>query len=468
MPKSERGPRLRTSVAAKILFAMALSIAAALATLALVAAQAAAREFQGYMLRGGEAGPGPLVELLTAYYEDRGTWEGAQRLLGAPGDHMGMMGGGMAGRGLILVDAGGVAVAGPRAILGQAFSPVQLESAVPVVLDGVTVGFIIPGPVGMTPVEQEVLGRVRQALWLAALVSGALAIVVGGLLAASILRPIRDLTSAARAIASGDLSRRVPMRSSDELGELSQSFNQMAGSLQRSEQLRREMTADVAHELRTPLAVMRARLEGIADGVYSASQDSVRSVLDQTLVLNRLVEDLGTLAMTDAKQLRLDKTPTDLRPLAARVMEGHAARAACLTVNLRLEAPIEGLTVDADPIRLEQLLGNLLTNAIRQGRPGGEVVVQLSQQAGGWAEIRVMDDGEGIPEEALPFIFERFYRTDKSRARSEGGTGLGLAIARNLVELHGGQITAANRQQGGAELVVRLPLAAGAAGRAAG
>jgi signal transduction histidine kinase len=440
---------------------MALTTAAALVTLSIVAARAAAREFQGYMLRGGESGSGALVDLLSAYYQDRGSWEGAQRLLGAPGDHMGMMAGGMSGRGLVLLDATGVAVAGPRGALGQSYGQAQLESAVPLVIDGSTVGFIIPGPVGASPAEQEFLGRVRQALWIAALVSGSLAVVVGGVLAGSILRPIRDLTSAARAIAAGDLTRRVPKRSSDELGELSLSFNQMAGSLERAEHLRREMTSDVAHELRTPLAVMRARLEGILDGIYPGSQDSLQSVLDQTLVLNRLVDDLGTLAMTDARQLRLDKTPTALRALVARVIEGHAAQAASHSVSMRLESPAEDLIVEADPIRLEQLLGNLLANAVRHARrPAGEVVVSLRALDAQRVEIRVMDNGEGIPEEALPFIFERFYRADRSRARSEGGTGLGLAIARNLVELHGGEIEAANRPEGGAELVVRLPRAA--------
>jgi len=452
-------------VAVKILLAMALTTTAALATLSIVAAQAAAREFQGYMLRGGESGSGALVDLLTAYYQDRGSWDGAQRLLGAPGDHMGMMGGGMTGRGIVLLDASGVAVAGPRASLGQAFGSGQRAGAVPVVIDGATVGFIVPGPVGASPAEQEFLGRVRQALWMAAIVSGSLAVVLGGLLAGSILRPIRDLTSAARAIAGGDLTRRVAKRSRDELGELSLSFNQMASSLERAEHLRREMTADVAHELRTPLAVMRARLEGIADGVYPASRDSMQSVLDQTLVLNRLVDDLGTLALTDARQLRLDRTPTDLRALATRVIEGHAAQAASQAVSLQLESSAQDLIVEADPIRLEQLLGNLLANAVRYARPAGEVIVRLSELDAGWVEIRVMDDGEGIPQEALPFVFERFYRADRSRARAEGGTGLGLAIARNLVELHGGQIEAGNRPQGGAELRVRLPRAASATAR---
>lgn len=464
LQKPEPGGAVHVSVAVKILLAMALTTAAALATLSVAAARSAAREFQGYMVRGGETGSGALVDLLSAYYQDRGSWDGAQRLLGSPGDHMGMMAGGMAGRGVVLLDASGVAVAGPRNTVGQAFSTMQLASAVPVVIDGVTVGFIVPGPIGGSPAEQEFLGRVQRTLWAAGLVSGAVAIVVGGVLAGSILRPIRDLTTAARAIAGGDLSRRVPRRSRDELGQLSQSFNQMAGSLERAERLRREMTSDVAHELRTPLAVMRARLEGIVDGVYPASEESLNSVLDQTLVLNRLVDDLGTLALTDARQLRLDKTPTDLRALATRVIEGHAAQAASQTVSLVLEAPVQDLILDADPIRLEQLLGNLLANAVRHARPHGEVVVRLSEGQPGWVEIRVMDDGEGIPEASLPFIFERFYRADRGRSRSEGGTGLGLAIARNLVELHGGTIEAANRPQGGAELRVRLPRMAPAAG----
>ena len=165
----------------------------------------------------------------------------------------------------------------------------------------------------------------------------------------------------------------------------------------------------------------------------------------------------------EAMRLMADFHPRLVGPVLAGTASAHSEINLHLfsdsaeAVSLRLESTSQGLIIDADPIRVEQLLGNLLANAVRHARPSGEVSVRLGELDAGWAEIRVIDDGEGIPEEALPFVFERFYRAGRSRSRSEGGTGLGLAIARNLVELHGGQIEAANRPQGGAELIVRLP-----------
>lgn len=288
-------------------------------------------------------------------------------------------------------------------------------------------------------------------------VVGLVALLVGGALVGGLLRPVRDLTEASRALARGDLGRRVRVQSGDELGELSMAFNQMAENLEHLEKLRRDMTADVAHELRNPLAVMQAQVEGILDGVYPATPEALAPILDQTRLLRRLVDDLQTLALADAGQLALDLAETDLARLTARVVEAHRPQAEAHGVTLRLQA--NPIMLRVDPIRLEQILANLLANALRRTPAGGEVTVRLMTDAArGHVELEVADTGEGIPPEALPYVFERFYRAGRSRARSEGGSGLGLAITRKLVEAHGGSIGAANRPGGGASFVVVLPL----------
>jgi signal transduction histidine kinase len=303
------------------------------------------------------------------------------------------------------------------------------------------------------------IGRVNRTIWLATLVSALAAVLIGSALVLGLLRPVRELTSAAQALAGGDLGQRVPVRTSDELGELSSTFNRMADSLEKAERLRQEMTADIAHELRNPLAVMQARVEAVIDGVYPPSAESLEPVLEQSKLLNRLVDDLRTLALVDAGQLELEITDVDLNLLAQRVVDGHQTHAMAAEVELRASIPA-GKTIQTcgDAARLQMVLGNLLSNALRHTPAGGEVVVSLAGGSEGeWTRIEVKDSGEGIPEESLPYVFERFYRADRARSRQAGGSGLGLSIARKLVEAHGGKIRANNRPEGGALIVVELP-----------
>jgi signal transduction histidine kinase len=239
----------------------------------------------------------------------------------------------------------------------------------------------------------------------------------------------------------------------------------MAESLQSAEQGRRAMTADIAHELRNPLAVQRASLEALQDGIFPLTPESLDPILEQNLLLTRLVEDLRTLALADSGQLALERTPTDLASLVRRVMERFEPQAATQQVNLQLEVRSTAIhplpTVHLDPVRVEQILNNLLSNALRQLPSGGSIRLSLEtapEAAPRVVRIRVLDSGAGIPPEALPHIFERFYRAGRSRSRSEGGSGLGLAIARQLAEAHGGSLEAANDPAGGAVFTLTLPL----------
>jgi signal transduction histidine kinase len=360
--------------------------------------------------------------------------------------------------GITLADPSGVVIASSQFELGSTLAESALSSATAITMDGETVGMILlPDELPLSP-DANLVARVGQSLLAAALAAGLAALIIGGLLIYGLLRPVRELTAAARALATGDLSRRVAVRSIDELGELSQTFNQMAANLERAEALRKEMTADIAHELRNPLAVIQARLEAIMDGVNPATSENINAVLEQSHLLNRLVEDLRTLALVDAGQLALERKDVNLVTLLRRAAKAHADQARLKDVTIRVEAQgLRRLDACVDPIRMEQVLANLLSNAVRHSPMGGEVILSLEADEGRVARIQVMDAGGGIPQEALEQVFARFYRGDKGRSRQEGGTGLGLAIARKLVEAHGGTIWAGNRPEGGAVFSLNIP-----------
>jgi signal transduction histidine kinase len=307
--------------------------------------------------------------------------------------------------------------------------------------------------------ESQLLARVNSAIWLAALAAGGAALLVGGVFAFGLVRPIRQLTAATRSIAHGDLSQRVPVASKDELGELAASFNSMAADLQKAERVRRDMTADIAHELRNPIAVLQANIEAVIDGVLPPSDENLQPLLDQTRLLTRLVDDLRTLALADSGQLSLDPVSTDPAALVRSVMARFAPQAEAKKISLRPELP-DGLpTLTIDPERIAQVLGNLIGNAIRHTPENGSIVCRAagdSSRPPSLVTFSVADSGSGIPADSLPHIFERFHRADKSRARAEGGTGLGLAIAKQLVELHGGKIWATSEEGRGTEVSFTL------------
>lgn len=249
----------------------------------------------------------------------------------------------------------------------------------------------------------------------------------------STAEPIGDVMEAANRVAGGDYGVRVEARGSKEVRELVDSFNEMAARLHANERQRRALLADVAHELRTPLSVIRGNLEGMLDGVYPRDDDHLGPVLEETEVMARLLEDLRTLSTAEAGELRLHREPTDAAELVAETVAAFGPRAAVAGIALT-EAVAPMPEFDADPVRLRQVLDNLLVNALRHTPAGGSVRVEVRPE-GAAVSIAVCDTGRGIPAPDLPHIFERFWKTADS-----GGSGLGLAIARGLVEAHGGTI----------------------------
>jgi signal transduction histidine kinase len=267
--------------------------------------------------------------------------------------------------------------------------------------------------------------------------------------------PVGDLLEAAARVGAGDYDRRVQPRGPREVQDLMRTFNEMSQRLEAADQARRRFLADVTHELRTPLAVLQSGLEAQLDGIHPRDDAHLSSLLEETLLLARVVEDLHTLALAGAGRLALHREPVEVTALVADAVASQAAAAAARQVTLVTETdglPPDPPPVDADPVRLRQVLGNLLGNALRATPPGGRVTVRVDAAEAGWMCFTVADTGPGFPAEQLPRLFDRFTKSADS-----GGSGLGLAIARDLVEAHGGSIEAANRPAGGASVSFRLP-----------
>ncbi|WP_017595316.1 sensor histidine kinase [Nocardiopsis potens] len=283
-----------------------------------------------------------------------------------------------------------------------------------------------------------------------------------------LVRPVRSLTTAVRRMGSGAGARRVEVRDSGEIGRLATAFNEMAEHLERLERQRKDMISDVSHELRTPLSNLRGWLEAAQDGVTELSPDRTAMLVEETLLLQRIIDDLRDLAMADAGRLDLALEPVDLHRLPGQAVASHSLTAEGAGVRLAADAE-PGVVPVADRARLLQAIGNLVGNAIRHTPEGGTVTVRCRRD-GGDALIEVVDTGSGISAEDLPHVFDRFWRADKSRNRRTGGSGLGLAIVRNIAELHGGTAGAAHAPGGGAAFTVRVPLAgpSGPAGPADG
>ena len=280
-------------------------------------------------------------------------------------------------------------------------------------------------------------------------------VIVANLLMRRFVNPLADVIYAANAVTAGKLNTRIVTEGPQDLRTLSESFNVMASSLEHNDRERRDMLADIAHELRTPLSVIRGRLEGIIDGIYAENGPQVSTALEQTYMLERLVDDLRLLTLAEKRQLAFDKVNVDVGKLVESVLEMLSAQAQEKQIALSFSEKNGNLHAQLDPQRFEQVLSNLIGNALRYVPDGGRVWVTANEATEG-LHVTVNDNGSGIPEEDLPFIFDRFWRKEKSRSRASGGTGLGLAISKQLIEAQGGRIEARNLPEGGLQILISL------------
>ncbi len=383
--------------------------------------------------------PGGLIEQLATYYQAHRTWIGVEpMLIGAQALNY------RDDFAFALADRQQTIVYHPQPdLVGKSLGQTEATLVLPIQVDRQTVGLLELVPAQDKPANvfglTFLMRRIVDLLLIMAAVLGVGGIVFGVMMSRTLTAPLNNLAKAAKAIGARNLSQRVEERGSDELRAVARSFNDMAATLEQAEQLRRNLLADVAHELRTPLATLQGNLRAILDEVYPLNQTEMARLYEHTRFLSRLVNDLHELAQAEAKQLPLHRQETNLAQLVRTTAEGFRPGADEKGVTLNTNLPANSTSLQVDPARLTQVLQNLLANALRHTPTGGKITVCLEAKPE-TIHLAVTDTGEGIPAEHLPHIFDRFYRTDPARSRDRGGAGLGLAIARAIVEAHGGQI----------------------------
>jgi signal transduction histidine kinase len=484
---------IRNSLLLKLLGALLLVIIIGASLYTWLTARATQTAFNLYTTRNGQAWAEWFAPNLADFYVTNGGWQGVEAFLDSgisvpsgsgmmgngngPGMRRGMGAGwqsgmwGMMGQRVVLTDEGGYVIHDSTGELdGQLLSPSQLSIGVPVIANEVQVGTIL-----VTPHDNEgsqtpaglFLSSVNRSIIISVVVSGMIALILGTFLSVQITAPLRQLKKAAGAIAQGDLSQRVEIHSHDELGELGQTFNRMAENLENVEIQRQHLMADIAHELRTPIAVIQANLEGILDEVLPLDTEQVAGLHDEILLLKRLVDDLRLLSLAEAGELKLVKTLTDIRILISKAVERFNGQAGQKGIILKTEYQdnLPSIWIDSD--RITQVINNLISNALRYTPEGGQIFIQANESTdpNSFLEITITDTGAGIDPSALPFVFDRFYRADQSRSRTSGGSGLGLAIVKQLVEAHGGKIivkspifSSENQQEYGTKFLILLAI----------
>ncbi len=391
---------------------------------------------------------------LSRFYVSRRDWAGIQPFIEQWGN--------IYEQRIVLTGTDGVVVADSQGeLLGEYYSPDSAGRPLPAWWQPGTIGTLYITPKSTTELGLDSMQILFRAIGLYFLWGGLIAVVIALIItyffSRRMLAPVKALTYATKRLGRGDFTQRVQVKDRSELGELANTFNSMAHDLERAEQLRQNMVADVAHELRTPLSNIKGYLEAVRDGVVKPDADTIRSLDEEATLLARLVEDLQELSLAEAGELKLVCQPENITELISQTVAAIQAKTMikgiAITIGLTDNLP----SVDIDAPRISQVLRNLLENAVTHTAGGGTITVTAGIK-GNWIEISVIDTGEGISEEDLPNIFERFYRVDKSRARATGGSGLGLTIAKRLVEAHGGKIGVQSEQGKGSRFSFTLPL----------
>ena len=447
------------SVRWRLFLSFLLVIVVAVGAVAVFVSRTASSEVQQYETKTYHVRIGRVGSLLAAYYLERQGWAGVEPVI----DQIGQL----YNQRLVLVDPQGLVVADSEGMIDVGAEPhFEPHEAIPITAGQIRFGAVAvmpqapAPPPGGAPAEDESVSNLSSSINRYLLWGGLLAVAVAALvtlfMSRRILSPAESLAQAARALSRGDFSQRVHVRSTDEFGELAIAFNAMAADLERTEQLRRNLVADVAHELRTPLSNIQGHLEAIRDGLLPAEPATLDSIYEEVLLLARLVEDLQELTLAEAGQLTLLRQPADVADIARRAASAAQPPAEARGLTIDTDLPTEQATADVDPERIGQVLRNLLSNAIIHTSKGGRITVELKDE-GHELRLTVADTGAGIPPDDLPYVFERFYRVDRSRVRATGGAGLGLTIAKRLVEAHGGTIGVESELGKGSRLTFTLP-----------
>jgi len=406
-----------------------------------------------------------LLDDLSSYYERNGSWDDFSAILVRTPARFGR-GSGAIPAPVTLSDVDGTVVFGGfHHEGGDLLSEEELNRAVPVEVANETVGWLLfadsDNPYAGQPEspESRFLERVNQAILLGALAALAIALIIGIFLARTISRPVREVTAATQKVASGDLGYQVPVRTKDELGRLASSFNKMSTDLDLANRQRRQMTADIAHDLRTPLSVILGYMESLATGKLEPTPETFEIMYDKGLHVQHLIDDLRILALADAGELTLIVRPVEPAVLLEHTALAHLIQAQEKSIEIRVEAADDLPGMEVDPDRMAQVLGNLVSNALRYTPEGGEIVL-AAMADDDLVRLRVSDTGSGIHPDDISHIFDRFYRSDTARSQDNelGESGLGLAIAKSIVAAHGGTIDVSSAVGEGTSFIISLPL----------
>jgi signal transduction histidine kinase len=450
------------SVRWRLFLSFLLVIVVAVGAVAVLVSRTASSEVQQYQSRSYDVRIGRVGSLLATYYIERQGWTGVGPVI----DQIGRL----YNERVVLIDPQGLVVADSEGKIEVGEEPeFEMRQTIPIMAGHIRFGAVAvlpegsaspqPGP-GAPQTEEASVNDLSNSINRYLLWGGLLAVVVAAVVtlitSRRILSPAESLAHAARALSRGDFSQRVHVRSNDEFGDLAIAFNAMAADLERTEQLRRNLVADVAHELRTPLSNIQGHLEAIRDGLLPAEPATLDSIYEEVLLLARLVEDLQELTLAEAGQLTLLGQQADVADIARRAAAAAQPQAESRRLAIETDLPALPATAYVDPERIGQVLRNLLSNAITHTPEGGRITVELKDQANE-VRVTVSDTGIGIPAEDLPYVFERFYRVDRSRVRATGGAGLGLTIAKRLVEAHGGTISVESELGKGSRFTFTLP-----------
>ena len=436
----------------RLLIATLLIVLVTVSVMAVFASQRTAGEFRSYVEHDDRLRQRGLSQALSRAYAQAQNWQDIQPVIDEWSQANSQRIVVTDRQGRVLGDSGkdmmGKTVGGP---------PWPPPSGA-ILFDGAPVGSFYVNPFPPPPARTDFMAAVYRSVLLGALIAGAVAVVITLFMSRQIVKPVELLTAAARQMEKGDLTTRVNVKSSDEIGQLAHAFNAMADGLAKQEQLRRNMVSDVAHELRTPLTNLRGYLEAAKDGLVQPDEALVDNLHEEAMLLSRLVNDLQELALAEAGQLRIERQSVQVADVVRATVEVLSPRAEARDVSLVVRVPDDLPMVEADPHRVGQVLRNLLNNALDFTPQGGQVTV-TAQPDGKWMSVQVSDTGPGILPAHLPYVFERFYRADPSRTRGTGGAGLGLAIVKQLVEAHGGRVWVESTLGAGATFGFTLPLA---------
>ncbi|MEZ4861948.1 MAG: ATP-binding protein [Caldilineaceae bacterium] len=442
------------SLAVKLVLAFVLIGITGAVLVALLTAQRTRQEFDRFVISRDYA---MVSDAVSDYYAQHGHWEGVGQIMRSNrvmAYHSPRM---------TIVDQAGLIVFNIDAsILGRPYIQNSGTTSVTIDVEGQQVGTVYiddtkthAGAPGRFSSENTFLHNVNDATAMSAVIASLIALVVGIVLSRTLMRPVHDLTEATQAVASGQLGAQVKVHAQDEIGRLATSFNQMSTDLAKASQVRKQMTADIAHDLRTPLSILRGYTEGLKDGSLTGAPQLYTIMHEEVTHIQHLVDDLRTLSLADAGELSLNRRAVDPKALLERTGLAYVMQAEQQGLTLRIEAPDELPSVAVDTERMTQVLNNLVANALRFTKQGEIVLAATATEQ--HVQLEVRDTGVGIAPEELQHIFDRFYRVDKARYRSEAGeSGLGLAIAKAIVEAHDGVIAAKSAIGAGAVFTITL------------